>query len=379
VIARNAATPDTTRAWHWTRPLETGPVTGTRRGRSRQDQCLAPEAAAPDRTSAWHQARLSRTRPVPGTSLSIVVLAAVALLASGCGGDDDQPAVPLGRHVAASRMITPSAHLFGDTIKARVDVVVDRDHLDPDRVRLEAAFPPYELVRKTQVERRDHDRYTRLRYSITLRCLGRACLAGEVSPGITPAGGQPPSRRAERIFHFRPAHLYYDEPDEEKPRHLRRVWWPRLEALTRISPSEPGLSFALRTPFRTTISSMPDVTYRISPALLGTGLLLLAGLLLALPGWFTWSWFRSRRKPPPVEEAPELTPLERALVLVDQARDSVDGENRRKALEVLAVELDEARRAEHAEEARRLAWSPSEPTPEAAGNLVESVRKSDAA
>jgi hypothetical protein len=124
---------------------------------------------------------------------------------------------------------------------------------------------------------------------------------------------------------------------------------------------------------------MPDVTYRISPALLGTGLLLLAGLLLALPGWFTWSWFRGRRRPAPVEEAPELTPLERALVLVDQARDSVDGEDRRKALEVLAVELDEARRAEHAEEARRLAWSPSEPTPEAAGNLVESVRESDAA
>jgi hypothetical protein len=308
-----------------------------------------------------------------------VAAGGLLLLAPGCGGDDDEPAVPLGRHMAASRMITPSTHLFGDTITARVDVVVDRDHLDPDRVRLAAEFPPYELVRKMQVERRDHDRYTRLRYTITLRCLGRACLAGAVSPGVTPAGGQPPSRRAERIFHFRPAHLYYEEPGEDKPRHLKRVWWPRLEALTRISPSEPGLTFALRTPFRTTISSMPDVTYRISPALLGVGLLLLAALLLVLPGRLTWSWLRSRRQPPPVEEAPELTPLERALVLVEQARESADGEDRRKALEVLAVELDESRRAEHADEARRLAWSLSEPTPEAADDLVESVRKSDAA
>jgi hypothetical protein len=309
-----------------------------------------------------------------------VALAAglLLLLAPACGGDDDEPAVPLGRHVASSRMITPNTHLFGDTVTARVDVVVDRDHLDPDRVRLAAAFPPYELVRKMQVERRDDDRYSRLRYTITLHCLGRACLAGEVSPGITPAGGQPPSRRAERVFHFRPAHLYYDEPGEERPRHLKRVWWPRLEALTRISPSEPGLTFALRTPFRTTISSMPDVTYRISPTLLGTGLLVLAALLLALPGRFAWTWVRSRRKPPPVEEAPELTPLERALVLVEQARESVDGEDRRRALEVLAVELEASRRAEHAEDARRLAWSPSEPTPEAADDLVESVRKSGA-
>jgi hypothetical protein len=378
MMTPDTAIRDTAGARHRTRPLRTGPVPGTGHGRSGQGRCQAPDAAASDRPSAWHRTRLLRTRRVSGTAARIAAVAALALLAPGCGGEDDQPAVPLGRHVAASRMLTPNTHLFGDTVTARVDVVVDRDHLDPDRVRLEAAFPPYELVRRMQVDRRDNDRYTRLRYTMTLRCLGRACLAGEVSPGITPAGGQPASRRAERVYHFRPAHIYYDEPGEEKPRHLKRVWWPRLEALTRISPSEPGLTFALRTPFRTTISSMPDVTYRISPTFLGTALLVLAALLLALPGRFTWTWLRSRRKPPPVEEAPELTPLERALVLVEQARESVDGEDRRKALEVLAVELDASRRADHAEQARRLAWSPSEPTPDDAGELVESVRKSDA-
>jgi hypothetical protein len=309
-----------------------------------------------------------------------LVAAALTLLAAGCGGDgEDEPAVPQGRFVAASRTLTPSTHLFGDTVLARVDVVVDRDHLDPDRVRLKAAFPPYELARKMEVERRDYDRYTRLRYDLTIRCLGIACLAGEVSPGITPAGGAPAARRAEKVYRFRPAHVYYDEPGKEKPRHLKRVWWPRLEALTRISPSEPGLTFALRSPFRTTISSLPGLTYRISPTLLGTALLIGAALLLALPGTFGWSWLRSRRRPPPVDEARELTPLERALLLVEQARESVDGEDRRKAIEVLAVELDASGRAEHAEEARRLAWSPTAPSPEAARALVESVKESNGA
>lgn len=308
-----------------------------------------------------------------------LVVAALALLAAGCGGDDeDEPAVPQGRFVAASRTLTPSTHLFGDTVLARVDVVVDRDHLDPERVRLQAAFRPYELARRMEVERRDYDRYTRLRYDLAIRCLGIACLAGEVSPGVTPAGGAPAPRRAEKVYRFRPAHVYYDEPGK-KPRHLKRVWWPRLEALTRISPSEPGLTFALRTPFRTTISSLPGLTYRISPTLLGTALLIGAALLLALPGTFGWSWLRSRRRPPPVEEARELTPLERALLLVEQARESVDGEDRRKAIEVLAVELDAAGRPEQAEDARRLAWSPRAPSPEAAGTLVESVRQSNGA
>jgi hypothetical protein len=306
------------------------------------------------------------------------LLAALALLAPACGGDnEDTPAVPQGRFVATSRLLTPTTHLFGDTVSARVDVVVDRDHLDPGRVRLKAEFPPYQRVGEIAVERRDYDRYTRLRYDIKLRCLGIACLAGEVSPGITPAGGTPDPRRGEKIYRFRPAHLYYDASGAEKPRHLKRIWWPRLEALTRISSSEPGLTFALNTPFRTTISSLPGLTYRISPTLLGTALLLTASLLLILPAGFGWSWLRSRRRPAPVEEAPELTPLERALVLVEQTRESVDGEDRRKALEVLAVELDTSERADQAGEARALAWSPSEPSAEAAGELVRSVRSSD--
>ena len=59
--------------------------------------------------------------------------------------------------------------------------------------------------------------------------------------------------------------------------------------------------------------------------------------------------------------------------LIRDTADSIE----RKAIEVLAVELDASGRDEQAEEARRLAWSPAAPSPEAAGTLVESVRESN--
>jgi hypothetical protein len=308
----------------------------------------------------------------------LAVVSALALLAAGCmGGDEESPAVPQGRYVATSRSLTPDVHLFGDSVVARVEVVVDRDHLDPGRVRLKTTFQPYERVGSVRFERRNFDRYTRLRYETTLRCLDAACLAPGVSPGITPAGGKPEARRAERIFLFRPAHVYYDNPRSERPEHLKRVWWPRLETLSRISSSSPALTFALNTPFRTTLVPLPSLSYAVASSLLGAALLVAALLLLALPAWLTWSWLRKRRPPPPAEE-PELSPLERALLLVEWARERVDSHERRGALEMLAFELDASGRKALADEARALAWSPAEPSPTAADELVRTVKETDA-
>jgi len=77
------------------------------------------------------------------------------------------------------------------------------------------------------------------------------------------------------------------------------------------------------------------------------------------------------------ESGPELTPLERALALVEWARDRPDGTDRRKALEVLAGELEVVGRQGLADEARALAWPAASPSPEAAGRLVETVREAD--
>jgi hypothetical protein len=302
----------------------------------------------------------------------LALAAALLLVAASCAGDDDDaPAAPLGRFVASTRAFSPTLHLFADQVAVRVDVVVDREHLDPDRVRLDARFPPYERVGRMEVERRDFERFTRLRYRVRLRCLMLSCLPrGAASPEgmIAP----------ERVRRFKPAHVYYDDPETGRPRHLKRVWWPRLVALSRISPTDPRFSQQFSTPFQTTLTPLPSLTYRISPSLLAGGLFLAAALLLALPARLGWSWLRRRRPPPPVEER-ELTPLERALALVEWARESVDGEDRRKALEVLAYELDASGREEQAAAARRLAWSPSAPSPDDAEELVQSVKESDAA
>jgi hypothetical protein len=304
--------------------------------------------------------------------LRLALAAGLALTAAGCaGGDDETPAVPQGRFIAASRSLAPPVHLFADHVVVRIEVVVDRDHLDPNQVRLDARFPPYERVGKLEVERRDFDRFTRIRYRVTLRCLMLNCLPKGAASLLQPI-------RPERVRRFKPAHIYYDDPETGRPRHLKRVWWPQLVGLSRIGATDPRFTQQFNTPFQTTLAPLPSLTYRISPSLLAGGLFTAAALLLALPARLGWSWLRRRRPPPPVEER-ELTPLERALALVEWARESVDGEDRRKALEVLAFELDASGRAEQAEAARRLAWSPSAPSPDAAAELVKSVQESDAA
>lgn len=302
----------------------------------------------------------------------LALAAAFALLAAGCaGGEDDAPAAPQGRFIAATRSMSPPVHLFADHVVVRIEVVVDRDHLDPNRVRLDARFPPYERVGAVHIDRRDFDRFTRLRYRVTLRCLMLNCLPQGAASMLEPI-------RPERVRRFKPAHVYYDDPETGRTRHLKRVWWPQLVGLSRIGATDPRFTQQFSTPFQTTLAPLPSLTYRISPSLLAGGLFLAAVLLLALPARLGWSWLRRRRPPPPMEE-PELTPLERAFALVEWARESMDGEDRRKALEVLAFELDASGRGEQAEAARRLAWSPSAPSPDDAEELVQSVRESDAA
>ena len=310
--------------------------------------------------------------------LPLLALAA-ALVATGCaGGDDDEAvAVPQGRFLSASRALAPNTVFFGDSFDARLEVVVDRERLDPDRVRVAASFEPYKQLGQTRVEREDSDRYSRLTYTLRLRCLERPCLAGEVSPGgpgdVAP-GSAPPSRRGERVFRFRPAHIYYDAPGAKDPRHLKRVWWPRLDVLTRISPTDPSLTFAFNTPFRTTLQPLPEPSYRVSPGVLAAGLFAGAALLLVLPAWMTIAWWRRRRPEPVVEEGPELTPLERALRMVQQERANPAGRVRREALELLAHELDAAASRDLAKQARRLAWQSPPPTPETTDAFVETVR-----
>jgi hypothetical protein len=294
-------------------------------------------------------------------------LLAAVLVSAGCagGGDSDEAAPP--RAVTTKSSLTPSTHLFAEPVVARLDVVVDGDVLDAGQVDVETDFEPYEVLAEG-VQRRDFGRLTRLRYEFTLRCLLIACIP-EV---LQSAAGDAETGRGERqTIRLPPATITYDDADEGE--RTLTAPWPPLESVSRITGSDiPSFGFV----FKTSVTPLAAPTYRISPNVLAAAFSVGALALLALPAWLVVGWARSRRPSPAVEQ-PELTPLERALALVEWANGRQNGTERREALEVLAVELEVADHAALAIRARELAWSPTSPSPESATELVESVRGSN--
>jgi hypothetical protein len=73
-----------------------------------------------------------------------------------------------------------------------------------------------------------------------------------------------------------------------------------------------------------------------------------------------------------------LTPIERALVLAEHAAAHGEVDESRKALERLAEELRKRQAGAQADDAERLAWSESGPSPETVAELATSVRSNGA-
>jgi hypothetical protein len=300
----------------------------------------------------------------------LAVLAAVALVA-GCGGGDDGPAPPPGKSLATQRALTPTAHLFADPVEARLDVIVDRERLDPDRVRLRVDFLPYRMVDGLRRSRDDYPRFTRLRFEATLRCLTVACIPQRLGSIL----GDQEGRGERRTFRFDPARVLYDDPATGRTRNLRRVWWPPLDSISRLATVNPELRFlAPGAELEATLAPVREPDSTVPPWLLAAALLAAAAAALSLPAVRVARWHRARR--PQQEPVSPLSALERALLQVERARDD---EARRDALEALALELDGDGGAPHARDARRLAWSPERPEPDEAARLLAAVREAHAA
>ena len=305
-----------------------------------------------------------------------LVAACIAALA-GCGGSDSKPLLVGGKPAAVHGSLTPDVHLFGEPIVARVDVVLDRDQVSPSEVDLKTDFKPYEAVGGTDVTREDIGRFTHLRYTTLLRCLEIACIPSTFKYSDVPISQTPElplfpenQQRAEKVmYQFPPALVTARASSQDKV--LGRVVWPPLRSLSRINwydSSVVGQGF----PFVATVTPLPETTYRISPTLLGLLLLALAGAIVAVPvGYLVRRW-RARRAPK--AEGAALSPLERALALVEWAsrRPSVD--ERREALEALAHELD-GEAGETAVIARAQGWSPPAPVSEEMTELASTVRE----
>jgi hypothetical protein len=272
--------------------------------------------------------------------LRVVLLLSLLPALAGCSAtsDENQTLLRPGRALAATADVFPRTFLFGDTVTARLVVALDRRRVAPDRLDVRTRFRPFETVGDVLRTRRDIGHETQLTYTFTLRCNEFLCL---------PRGGRIP-------FRFTPARV-----------GPIRVPWPALEVGTRINESELN---AFR--YRAILTPLPSTTYRTTPRTLAAVTLGAAGILLLLAAVIGARIARrvwARRAP-----ELDLSPVERALLILRWTR---DGEDRRRALELLAEALDQESRRDLSRAARKLAWSDAAPTRREADELARTVEE----
>ncbi len=300
-------------------------------------------------------------RALVGAAVAVALVAAAPAAAF-------LPPVPTGSAVGdgvplkAYASITPTVHLFGDAITAKVAVVADTKWVDPARLQVNADFRPYKPVRAPTVLRLGSGRFLQITWTWTLRCLTATCVPTE-----------PPSDKYH-VFHFSPAHIDYLTVGGKRQYGITAAF-PAVETLSQVSPGIVAYLSrhkALNWQFR--LAPVASPTYRLSPALvfwLGLGLAAVfaaTGLLLA------GRWALGFRKPA-VAAAPAApaTTLERALAVFFWARERGDETLQRKALERVADELPLEVR-DLSDTARALAWSPGTPEDEDVQAISERAR-----
>ncbi len=304
---------------------------------------------------------------VLGLSVIGVVTTLAIVAIAGVGGEEKSAgqAKPGQAAVTAKADVTPRTHLFGDTLTARIDLVVDRDAVGPELPKVVRSFAPYTIERVTTA-RRDAGRFSQLRYTFRLRCLREACLST--------------SGRAR--VRFEPVRVLYRSPAGEA--RVVRATWPPVELYSRLasvpkekqssSQSSSRFNTPVMAPWRADLTALPPVSHRSSPTLiialllLGAGLLVLPACVLiylalpwrASPSWESWLAL--------------LPPIERALAVLERARTQGDGAARRRALERLGMELRARGADDLAREALELAWTEATPTSEAILRLEQHIR-----
>ena len=251
--------------------------------------------------------------------------------------------------------VTPHEHIFGDSLTAQIDVLLDRDFVKPETVRVEENFAPFQVRGKVRREREDLGNTTHLKFVYDLDCLsGERCLP----------------KQEGKTFELPEARVSYVVTDIGD-RTTTRVRLPPLNGTSRL------LGANLDDPaFRADPRQVPEPTYRASPTLLAAvalglvGALVLAALVLLVPLvpiGFVQRW-RERRR------LARRTDLERALAHV-RATSPAESEEVRPALERLASELGRVENDDLAVQTRRLAWSEPPPVEDEIGGISDDIEQ----
>jgi hypothetical protein len=287
-----------------------------------------------------------------GAALVVLLVGIAALLAWRAWSEGGGPG--LGEEpIVGSSFLEPEQHLFGDAVRARIDLVVDGDRVDPDSVELGANFEPYRELRPVQVTRSESGSLTKLRYDYLLGCLVARCL--------------PPGAREMELAGVAVNYLRRGAADPD----AATIQWPRLRMAGRIDPNQLE-NAALRAELR----NLPPPSYRVSPRTVELVALLLAALFAVAAAVLILRLLPLDRLARRLggRWVDKRTPLEQALALVQESSASGSTEEGRRALERLAVELRRSQNPALAQDASRLAWSRR--TPQGAGvQLSDDVQR----
>jgi hypothetical protein len=287
---------------------------------------------------------------VKAISLAAVAVAgAVLLVLIVLREDSGRADVPAVTRVEVRASLSAPEHRFGEPVDVRLDVLVPRNTVDVDSVRLDAPLTPFERVGPFRVQRFDGSKATLVRFGATLRCLARACVPIADTPLRIP----------DVAVRFRRM---------DGRTGVAHGVWPPVPSRSRLGgPADNLLAW------HDGLQSLPALDYRVAPrvlAVLAGGIALACALAAALALAPPVGRLLPKRR-----DSDRRTLLERALAAVRRAAASGDTAERRRALDLLARELRAGARGREARVARRLAWSRRRPEGDEMQRLVDSVER----
>jgi hypothetical protein len=282
----------------------------------------------------------------------------LALLAGGAallldrGGDAD---VPVLRNdvLATSSRVDPRTPLFGERVRARLEVVYDADRVRGSSIAFSPAFGAYRVAERHE-SRGSFGNVDRARFEWVLECLTSRCLP-----------------RKDGVVKFPTTRLFYEQ---RNPPALQTatIEWPQIRVAARVGPDDLK-ALSLQADAR----DLPAVSYGVEPrtlALVGytlAALLGLAGLLLLMRALD----LQAQLSRALAGRGARLSALQRALALARGHTQRGDHDRSRPALERLASELRKTREPDLAHDASRLAWRRNDPSERSISPLSDEVER----
>jgi hypothetical protein len=272
--------------------------------------------------------------------LALVAAGSLVLALRGSGGSvaADAPK-PSATATLSSRSV-----LFGDTVEARLDLIVPR-RFAGIAFRGQPDFSPFRVV-SSRVDRAElGGGFERISLRYGLACLSQQCLGADGATRVQ----------------FSPTSLSIPGG------RLRAVWPPLLEI---------GRAQGISRPVADGLDSAPASFPGLQPRRDAEEALITAGvsLLVLLAAWLLLRLRAERRRAAAARQGSSL--LQALLARVEAGLPEDVLYRQRHALDALAVELRHRRvNGSLAVRAERLAWAPEQPDPEDIRDLCSQVRR----